>query len=122
MKNKLYKTLIHFYPKFGNYWDTITECNISKRPQILDHYYLNFSSKINYPGNFDEFKVPLYHLNNKWIYHPTVICQYALGLYDHISNSSANKEELTNKFLMQSDWLTKNYSQVEESAFWWMNY
>jgi heparosan-N-sulfate-glucuronate 5-epimerase len=122
MENQLYKILIHFFPKFGNYWDTITECNISQRPNSLGKYYLNFSSKINYAEKFDEFNIPLYYINDKWIYHPTVICQYALGLYEHINNASQNKQELTKKFLGQSDWLVANYNQVDDSAFWWMNY
>lgn len=122
MYNQLYKILIHFYPRFSNYWDTITECSIFQRPKILGKYYLNFSSKIYYPDNFDESNIPIYHLNNQSMYHPTVICQYALGLYEHFLNSNKDKEKFKKYFLSQANWLIDNYYQIDDSAIWLMNY
>lgn len=122
MKDQLYKVLIHFNPKFSNYWDTITPCNIGEKPNSLGKYYLNFSSKVPYPYRLDSEGIPLFLLNDNWIYHPTVICQYAIGLYEHIISSSNDRENLTKKFLKQSDWLVKNFIEFEESAFWFLKY
>lgn len=122
MNDKIYKILIHFNPKLNNYWDSITPCNISERPKDINKYYLDFSSKAPYPYKMDSCKIPLYYFNRSWTYHPTVICQYALGLYEAITKQTKNQEKLINDFLIQADWLVNNHVLLEESAFWFIGY
>lgn len=122
MKDQFYKTLIHFYPKFSNYWDSSTHCNLTERPSTLGKYYLDFSSKVPYPYKIDSNGVPLFFFQNKYIYHPTVICQYAIGLFEHITSTSNGRESLTKDFLNQTNWLANNYVKSNNAAFWYLKY
>ena len=122
MNDQIYKVLIHFNPKLSNYWDSITPCNITEKPKNIAKYYLDFSSKAPYPYKMDSNKIPLYYFDRRWIYHPTVICQYALGLYERITKETDDQENLVNSFLAQADWLVNNYDQLEGSAFWFIKF
>ncbi|MGE5795980.1 MAG: hypothetical protein ACM34N_04310, partial [Ignavibacteria bacterium] len=57
----IWSSLAVYYKKdSGNYWDSITPCCISKMPEKLLRYYLDFSSKADYPETFDQNEIPLY--------------------------------------------------------------
>ncbi len=53
------KVAVFFNSNSANYWNTITKCNIESKPVKLGDYYLDFSSKSEYIGKFDENEIPL---------------------------------------------------------------
>lgn len=105
----LNKSIVFFYPQKADYWNTITPCNIASKPCKLNKYYLNFESKAKYPDRFDANKIPLYWYRNDYIYHPIVIAQYALGLFEAGKN---------NDFLLQADWFVKNGVETRCGLIW----
>ncbi|MCX6149035.1 MAG: D-glucuronyl C5-epimerase family protein [Ignavibacteriales bacterium] len=87
------------------------------KPISIGNYYLDFKSKSIYPGKFDSHNIPLYKYEESYIYHPIVISQYALGLYERITE---NNGELK-KFLTQADWLLNNCVRIDQGVYWYLN-
>ena len=50
--NYINKVLVFYSPKRAVYWNSITKCNIKIKPDSLGKYYLDFSTKVDYPGKF----------------------------------------------------------------------
>lgn len=113
---------MHYWPAIHNYWDSVTPNNCLIKPNLFGEYYLNFISKIPYPFKFDQNNIPMYKLSGEMTYHPTVICQYALGLYQKYFDSSFKNDEIKFKFLLQADWLVNNSIKLNNAAFWKLNY
>ncbi|MBT8379758.1 MAG: hypothetical protein KJN64_11045 [Ignavibacteria bacterium] len=77
LRNFLNKILVFYFPQKAGYWNLITRCNISEKPNKLGRYYLNFSSKANFEGEFSKEGIPLYSFfGQQNIEHPNVIAQY----------------------------------------------
>ena len=109
IKNFLNKSLVFFKEDSANYWHTITKCQISEKPNKIGKYYLDFTSKVNYPGKFNDSGIPLYsHFGQSHIINPIVVCQYAFGLYELYIISRQGSMEYRDKFLVQADWLVEN--------------
>lgn len=122
IKNLLNKVIVFYNPDKAEYWNTITRCNINIKPQELGKYYLDFSSKSKFPGKFDNNQIPQYFYQNKLHYHPIVICQYALGLYEILLSSNFTDEEIKCKFLLQADWLVSNVQKRKGINCWTVDY
>jgi heparosan-N-sulfate-glucuronate 5-epimerase len=119
-KNFFNKALVFFNPESANYWHTITNCQISSRPEKLGQYYLDFSSKVDYPGNFDLNGIPLYsHMGQPHFYHPIVICQYAFGLFEEFYRSEMKINFYRDKFLKQAEWLVENSIEWRKNGRIW---
>ncbi len=118
------KSIIFFKEDKANYWHKITPCNIKVIPPKPERYYLDFSSKAEYPMQFDNAGIPLYqYLNEIPVgYHPIVICQYALGLYDLLFESKFKNKNYEDKFLIQADWLISNVSIKNNISAWYFNF
>jgi len=81
LKTYFNKISIFVNPQKVKYWNSITKCSIREKPINLSNYYLDFSSKIDYPGYFSEKGIPLFnHKGQPHIEQPIVIAQYGLGL------------------------------------------
>ncbi|MCJ7691304.1 MAG: D-glucuronyl C5-epimerase family protein [Clostridiaceae bacterium] len=120
-KNYLNKILIFNFPFKAGYWNTITHCSISEKPKILGKYYLDFSSKADYPGEFSEKGIPLFSYTGlPLIEQPIVIAQYALGLYEMLENKDFMDEELRNKFLLTANWFETNQVNVKGGKGWYI--
>ena len=116
------KILVFYKPDLATYWHTITQCAISSKPLELDRYYLDFSSKFNYPGKIDGLGIPIYEFPDKRnIYHPIVICQYALGIFEKLHYSGYREEKLKQKFLKQADWLIENGVDTSKGVVWYID-
>lgn len=119
-KNFVNKALVFFKPESANYWHTVTNCQISSQPIKLGQYYLDFSSKIEYPGKFDSSGIPLYsHFGGNHFYHPIVICQYAFGLFEEFYKSEMKNINLRDNFLNQADWLVENSIEWKANGRMW---
>lgn len=121
--NYINKTLVFIRPEKANYWHTITRCTIDKRPDKLVRYYLNFESKLDYPKKFDENGIPLWKTNDEpYFHHPIVICQYALGIFEHLYQKNFSDADLKVKFIKQADWLKNNYKEIDCGKIWFIYY
>lgn len=119
----LSKVLMYYFPGVATYWDTITPCQIKGNLSSPGKYYLDFSSKYFYPGNFTKEGVPLFKLNEDIeILNPTVICQYALGIFDLNNDKEFTETGRYKKFLIQADWLVANGQPLRHGLGWYLNY
>lgn len=122
-KDYFNKISVFYKPDSANYWNSITSCCIDKKPKKLGRYYMDFSSKSKYFGQFDERGIPLYlRGNSKMFYHPIVICQYALGLFERIYKDENYEGDNGKKFIQQANWLLENAIYNEVGLGWNINY
>ena len=124
LKNFVNKVLVFYFPGLASYWHTITRCKINSDFKDETSYYLDFSSKYDYPGEFDKDGIPVYqHHSQGKFYHPIVICQYALGLFETLQTSASQTEKIRSDFIKQADWLINNGITFKEKGFIWeINY
>jgi len=120
----LNKGLVFFNPRAANYWHSVTPCNVFNKPNKPGMYYLDFSSKADYAQQFDSKGIPMFKYADEipLTYHATVICQYALGLYDCLYKTDFKDDEIRKKFITQSDWLVENKSIKNKAALWLFDY
>lgn len=119
----LNKVIVFIKPDNASYWHTITRCTISNKPESIGRYYLNFESKLAYPEKFDDDGIPLWKTNNEpYFHHPIVICQYALGIFEHLYQKNYSDDELHRKFLRQADWLKNNFHEIRCGKVWYIYY
>lgn len=117
------KVIVFFSPEKASYWHSVTPNILNEKPVSIERYYLDFNSKINYPQEFDKMGIPLYNTPENGItYFPIVICQYALGIYEHLFRSDFTDQQLRNKFLAQADWLIINKNNISNGSVWYINY
>jgi len=122
-KSNFNKVLIFYKPNSADYWNSITKCSVNSKPNKLGRYYLNFSSKSEYTGKLDANGIPIYkHRNFDPFYHPIVVSQYAFGLFEKFYFSDYKNEHYRHKFLLQVDWLVKNYSERNGNLGWYIKY
>ena len=123
LKHFINKTIVFINPGKATYWHTITKCNISQKPATLDKYYLDFSSKANYPGEIDEDGIPLYsYFDEPPIKHPIVIAQYAFGLFEVLQSSGFKDESRKKVFRKQVEWFLRNKEEYLGGYVWRVNY
>ena len=119
LKNYFNKILVFYYPEIAGYWNSITPCAIFEKPNKLGRYYLDFSSKIFYPGTFSKDGVPLFSYKGKeLIVHPTVVTQYAFGIYEKLYQENFADSNLKDKFLRMAKWLETNSVDVKGGKGW----
>ncbi len=117
------KVKVFLNPDEASYWHTITRCALTSKPNSLGRYYLNFESKLNYPEKMDENGIPLWRTSNEpYFYHPIVIAQYALGIYEHLYQSDFKDYRLKEKFFNQVKWLKENFTEIECGKVWLIYY
>ncbi len=115
-----WNTVLTFYnPEKANYWNSITRCNFSQKKISLHKYYLDFSSKINYPNTINSDGIPiLSHQDNMEIEHPLIIAQYGLGIFSLLEKRKFQDTLLLNKFIKVSDWFVDNKKQYKNGCCW----
>ncbi len=117
------KAIVFFNPQKATYWHTITRNTIVSKPTELGRYYLDFESKLNYPERMDASGIPLWKTGDEsYFYHPIVICQYALGIFEHLYQSGFNNEKLEKDFFVQADWLVENAIDNGIGKVWYVGY
>lgn len=117
------KVLVFLNPEKATYWHTITRNTLAEKPKALGRYYLNFESKLNYPEKMDPKGIPLYKIyDDPYFYHPIVICQYALGIFEHLYQSDFSIQKLKEDFFTQVDWLVQNAEDNGIGKVWYVGY
>lgn len=123
IKNFFNKILVFYNPNKAGYWNTITRCCIFEKPKELSRYYLDFSSKAEYPGRLTRDGIPLYSFfGQPEIEHPIVIAQFALGIFELLYRSGFKDPKLENKYIGLADWFIKNKVQTSGGIGWLVNY
>ena len=122
LKNYYNKILVFYLPEKAEYWNSLTPCSIIEKPNKLGRYYLDFSSKISYPGVFSKDGIPLYSFQGRdLIVHPTVVTQYAFGVFENLFRNNFNDYDLKDKFLRIAEWLYHNSTDVKGGKGWLIN-
>ena len=117
----LNKILVFYYPEKAGYWNSLTKCCITERPDELAGYYLDFSTKAFYPYQFSDDGIPLFtHGKESKIEQPVVIAQYALGLSSLLAKDNFDNKELEKKFINIANWFVKNREQVKNGVGWFI--
>ncbi len=120
-KNYFNKIFVFYFPGKAGYWNSITPCCIAEKPKHLGRYYLNFSSKADYPDSFSTEGIPLYSFRGQpYIEHPIPIAQYALGVYELLHERENSDELLQNKFLKIAMWLDEKKIDVKDGISWYI--
>lgn len=117
----LNKILVFYYPEKAEYWNSITRCCISEKPLQLGKYYLDFSSKVNYPGKFSNTGIPLFSYGSFMdVEQPVVIAQYALGISSILTSENCTNPTFEKKFLNLADWFINNKEPFKDGIAWFI--
>ena len=101
------------------FWHEVPEVNENFRPGELGEYYMPFTAKADYPGQYDQNGIPLlnYHGKVGLQYNPIAIAQYGLGNYNLFRRTGS--AERRNKFLRVADWLVTHLEQNPHGLWVW---
>ena len=101
------------------FWHEIPEVNEHFQPGKLGEYYMPFTAKADYSGQYDSTGIPLldYHGEAGLQYNPIAIAQYGLGNYNLFCQ--AGKQEHRSKFLIAADWLVSNLEKNRARLWVW---
>lgn len=96
------------------FWHEVPEINDHFQTGELAEYYMPFTAKADYTGQFDSVGIPLlnYHGAIGLQYNPIAIAQYGLGNYNLYCRTGEKSRR--SKFLNIADWLVEN---LEETPF-----
>ncbi len=93
------------------FWYDEPRVNENFRPDELGEYYMPFSGKADYSGEYDHAGIPLLNYRGKigLQYNPIAIAQYGLGNYNlYRRTGDAGRRR---KFTAAADWLVSNLEQ-----------
>ncbi|MBI3795642.1 MAG: hypothetical protein HY268_01555 [Deltaproteobacteria bacterium] len=101
------------------FWHEVPEVNENFRTRELGEYYMTFTAKADYPGQYDSAGIPLlnYHGTVGLQYNPIAIAQYGLGNYNLFCRTG--DVERCRKFLSVADWLVDNLEQNPAGLWAW---
>ena len=101
------------------FWHEMPAVSENFRPGELGEYYMPFTAKADYPGQYDQKGIPLlnYHGRVGLQYNPIAIAQYGLGNYNLFRRTGG--PERRHKFLAASDWLVGNLEQNPAGLWVW---
>jgi len=90
------------------FWHGVPEVTENFLTDELGEYYMPFTSKADYTGQFDASGIPLldYHGKTGIQYNPIAIAQYGLGNYNLFSRT--DDESRKSNFIRVADWLVSN--------------
>jgi heparosan-N-sulfate-glucuronate 5-epimerase len=103
------------------FWHEVPEVNENVKPGELGEYYMPFTAKADYPGQFDNSGIPLlnYHGKLGLQYNPIAIAQYGLGNYNLFYRTQDPQRR--SKFLTVADWLA-THLEKNGSGMWVWNH
>jgi heparosan-N-sulfate-glucuronate 5-epimerase len=103
------------------FWHEVPEVNENMKPGELREYYMPFTAKADYPGQYDNAGIPLlnYHGKLGLQYNPIAIAQYGLGNYNLFCRTGDSQRRI--KFLTVADWLV-THLEKNGSGMWVWNH
>jgi len=101
------------------FWHEDPRVNENFVPGILGEYYMPFSAKADYQGQYDEERIPLldYHGSVGTQYNPIAIAQYGLG--NHNLYRRTGEESRRSRFMRAADWLAENLEETPYGTWVW---
>jgi hypothetical protein len=101
------------------FWHEVPEVNERFRPEELGEYYMPFTAKADYSGQYDSNGIPLlnYHGKLGLQYNPIAVAQYGLGNYNLFCRTG--DPERRKKFLTAADWLVTNLEKNGSEMWVW---
>lgn len=104
------------------FWHEEPEVNERFRPGELGEYYMPFTAKTGYSGQFDSEGIPLldYHGRIGIQYNPIAIAQYGLGNFNLYCSSG--KQEQRRRWLTVADWLVSHLERNAAGPWVWNHY
>lgn len=101
------------------FWHDTPEVNARCKPRELGEYYMPFTAKADYAGDYDNAGVPLlnYHGAIGLQYNPIAIAQYGLGNYNLFCCTGALERK--RRFLAVADWLVAHLEQNVAGLWVW---
>ena len=101
------------------FWHDLPEVNERCQPTELGEYYMPFTAKADYPGQYDSARIPLLDYRGALglQYNPIAIAQYGLGNYNLFRLTAA--PERKQKFLAVADWLVAHLEKNDASLWVW---
>ena len=103
------------------FWHEVPEVNENFLLGHLGEYYMPFTAKADYPGQYDNAGIPLlnYHGKLGLQYNPIAIAQYGLGNYNLFCRTGDPQRR--RKFLTVADWLV-THLEKNDSGMWVWNH
>lgn len=104
------------------FWHEVPKVNANFQEDTLGEYYMPFTAKAGYSGQFDSAGIPLldYHGRIGLQYNPIAIAQYGLGHFNLFCRNG--KQEHRRKFISVADWLVAHL-ELNPSGLWvWNHY
>src|SRR5918995_396906 len=94
-----------------SFWHETPEVNERCQPKQLDEYYMRFTAKADYRGQYDSAGIPLLDYQGALglQYNPIAIAQYGLGNYNLFLRTG--DPERRRKYLTVADWLVTNLEE-----------
>ncbi len=101
------------------FWHEVPEVNAQFQLGQPGMYYMLFTAKADYAGNYDTAGIPMldYHGKVGLRYNPIAIAQYGLANYNLFVRSGST--ERRRKFLLVADWLVKNLEENPAGLWVW---
>jgi len=101
------------------FWHGTPQVNENFRPGELGEYYMPFTAKADYQGEYDEAGIPLlnYHGQVGLQYNPIAIAQYGLGNYNRFRRTGDPQRR--RKFLSVADWLVGHLEKNQAGVWVW---
>jgi heparosan-N-sulfate-glucuronate 5-epimerase len=101
------------------FWHETPQANSDASAGELGEYYMLFSEKADYSGDYDSAGIPMldYHGQIGRQYNPIAIAQWGLGNYNLFHHSRS--ENRRKKFLAAADWLCTNLEKNRSGVWVW---
>ena len=102
-----------------SFWHETPKVNERFEPNQLGEYYMPFTEKADYRGQYDSAGIPLlnYHGALGLQYNPIAIAQYGLGNFNLFRRTG--DPERRQKFLAVAEWLLANLEQNHAGLWVW---
>jgi len=101
------------------FWHETPQENPNARPGELGEYYMQFSQKADYQGQYDSAGILMLDYRGQIgrQYNPIAIAQYALGNYNLFRQTS--EPDRRKKFFLTADWLCQHLEKNDKGLSVW---
>jgi heparosan-N-sulfate-glucuronate 5-epimerase len=101
------------------FWHETPQENPNALPGELGEYYMQFSQKADYQGQYDSARIPMLDYRGQIgpQYNPIAIAQYGLGNYNLFRRSGETARRA--KFLLVADWLCQHLEKNPHGLSVW---
>ena len=104
------------------FWHDTPAVNENARTDELGEYYMRFTAKADYDGQYDGQGIPLlnYHGKIGLQYNPIAVAQFGLGNFNLFRQTGDGRRR--SRFLAAADWLKANLEETESGVWGWAHH